>query len=93
MRVFVDGEAIARDVLVDDVVVHEHVPVHLQALVSTVAFYKGYAQNVLVRANDGRKIQFPAEILKPYLTREGINGHFIIHFDDRNKYQSLQKIG
>ncbi len=58
-----------------------------------IAFYKGYAQNVLVRANDGRKIQFPAEILKPYLTREGINGHFIIHFDDRNKYQSLQKIG
>lgn len=58
-----------------------------------IAFYKGYAQNVLVRSNDGRKIQFPAEILKPYLTREGINGHFIIHFDDRNKYQSLQKIG
>ncbi len=58
-----------------------------------IAFYKGYAQSVLVRANDGRKIQFPAEILKPYLTREGINGHFIIHFDDRNKYQSLQKIG
>ncbi|MDH5256730.1 MAG: DUF2835 domain-containing protein [Gammaproteobacteria bacterium] len=56
------------------------------------AYYKGYAQNVLVRAFDGRNIQFPAEILKPYLTHEGINGVFIIHFDDRNKYKSLQKI-
>ena len=56
------------------------------------AFYKGHAESVLVRANDGRKIQFPAEILKPYLTPDGINGVFIIHFDNRNKYRSLQKI-
>ena len=58
-----------------------------------LSFYQGYAESVLVRAYDGRKIKFPAEILKPYLTREGINGHFIIHFDDRNKYKSLEKIG
>jgi len=58
-----------------------------------LSFYKGHAQHVLVTAFDGRKIQFPAEILKPYLTREGISGVFIIHFDNRNKYQSLQKIG
>ncbi len=56
------------------------------------AFYKGYADSVVVRAFDGRKIQFPAEILKPYLTHNGINGHFVIHFDDQNKYKSLQKI-
>lgn len=55
-------------------------------------FYQGYADQVLVRATDGRKIRFPAEILKPYLTREGINGDFIIHFDRNNKYQSLQKL-
>jgi len=57
-----------------------------------LSFYQGYAQHVVVTAYDGRKIQFPAEILKPYLTREGINGHFIIHFDNRNKYQSLEKM-
>lgn len=57
-----------------------------------LGYYQGYADDVLVTAIDGRKIQFPAEILKPYLTREGINGNFIIHFNNQNKYQSLQKI-
>jgi len=56
------------------------------------AYYKGYAEHVVVTAFDGRKIQFPAEILKPYLTHQGINGTFIIYFDDKNKYQSLQKL-
>lgn len=56
------------------------------------AYYKGYAEHVIVTAFDGRKIQFPAEILKPYLTRQGINGTFVIHFDNQNKYQSLERI-
>jgi len=57
------------------------------------SFYRGEAQSVLAWANDGRKIQFPAEILKPYLTRDGINGVFIIYFDNQNKYKKLEKIG
>ena len=55
--------------------------------------YKGHAKYVVAEAYDGRKIQFPAEILKPYLTREGVQGQFIIYFDEKHKFKSLSKIG
>lgn len=55
--------------------------------------YKGHAKHVVTKANDGRTLQFPAEILKPYLTPSGIQGKFIIYFNDQNKFQSLEKIG
>ena len=35
--------------------------------------YKGQAKNVVTKTMDGRTIQFPAEILKPYLTRNGVS--------------------
>lgn len=54
--------------------------------------YTGDAKYVVTRADDGRTVRFPAEILKPYLTRAGIQGRFIIYFDERNKFKSLQKL-
>lgn len=54
--------------------------------------YKGHAKYVVVKAIDGRTLQFPAEILKPYLTHTGIQGRFIIYFDDKNKFKSLEKM-
>ena len=54
--------------------------------------YKGQAKNVVTKARDGRTIQFPAEILKPYLTHNGIQGTFIIQYDENNKFKSLQRI-
>jgi len=56
------------------------------------AVYKGHAQHVITKSFDGRTIRFPADILKPYLTRAGILGTFAIHFDNNNRFQSLEKI-
>lgn len=55
--------------------------------------YKGEAKYVITTANDGRTIRFPAEVLKPYLTREGVHGKFAISFNELNKFQSLEKLG
>ena len=56
------------------------------------AVYKGHAQDVITKSFDGRTVRFPANILKPYLTRDGILGTFAIHFDGENKFQSLEKL-
>lgn len=56
------------------------------------AVYKGHAQHVITQSFDGRTIRFPADILKPYLTRSGIQGTFAIHFDENNKFKSIDKI-
>lgn len=56
------------------------------------AVYTGHAKHVIAQATDGRTLRFPADILKPYLTKSGIMGTFIIHFDENNKFQSLEKV-
>ncbi|MAY41027.1 MULTISPECIES: DUF2835 domain-containing protein [unclassified Neptuniibacter] len=55
--------------------------------------YQGVAQNVYTRAIDGRSVQFPAKILKPFLLRDGINGRFNLFFDDQGKYKGIEKVG
>jgi hypothetical protein len=54
--------------------------------------YQGVAQSVYTRSVDGRSVQFPAKILQPFLLREGINGVFRIMFDDKGKYQGIEKL-
>jgi len=54
--------------------------------------YQGHASKIVATATDGRNIQFPAEIVKPYLTRRGIQGFFEIAFNRNNKFLSLKKI-
>ena len=57
-----------------------------------ISVYTGDAKYVVTRAFDGRNIKFPANILKPYLTRKGIQGNFIIYFDHQHKFKSLEKL-
>jgi len=54
--------------------------------------YQGHADSIVTTATDGQKVQFPAEIVKPYLTRNGIHGFFEITFNRQNKFQSIKKI-
>ncbi|MCW8886950.1 MAG: DUF2835 domain-containing protein, partial [Motiliproteus sp.] len=45
--------------------------------------YQGSANSVTATAIDGRSVRFPAKILKPYVTLQGIRGVFVIYFDDQ----------
>ena len=56
------------------------------------AVYTGQAKNVITKSFDGRTVRFPADILKPYLTRAGIKGTFNINFDSNHKFTSLEKL-
>lgn len=55
-------------------------------------YYRQPGTVVNVRARDGRRVQFPANILQPYITHEGVIGAFRIVFDDEGKFQSLEKV-
>jgi len=54
--------------------------------------YAGVARDVSAIAVDGRRVQFPAKILRPFVTREGIRGRFMIRFDSENRFESIQRL-
>ena len=57
-----------------------------------VRVYSGTAKYVITKSVDGKSIQFPANILQPYLTHDGVSGRFAMKYDKNNKFVSIQKI-
>ncbi len=57
-----------------------------------LAYYQGVAQNVLTISVEGKSLQFPAHVLRPYLTDQGIYGEFVLQCDQRNKFKSIRKV-
>lgn len=55
------------------------------------AYYQGAVENVVAQAIDGRTIQFPARVLRPFVSYEGIQGTFDITFDANLKFQSIRR--
>lgn len=55
-------------------------------------WYLGAARAVHVTARDGRRIQFPAKILQPFVTHSGVRGTFAIYFDDNHKYKDIKRL-
>jgi hypothetical protein len=55
-----------------------------------LAYYEGIAKTVRVRAHDGRTIDLPAARLRPFVTRSGIRGEFLLRLDERNKVIELR---
>lgn len=55
-------------------------------------YYKGLARNISVTGNDGRRIEFPAEHLRPFVTHAGIQGEFELSFDTQQKFVALRRI-
>lgn len=58
-----------------------------------VNVYKGNARNISVVADDGRRIEFDALKVKPFLTRDGIQGWFELQVTDQHRFVSIRKLG
>ncbi|NOT13952.1 MAG: DUF2835 domain-containing protein [Methylococcaceae bacterium] len=54
--------------------------------------YQGIAKNISVVADDGRRIMFSAGKIQPFLTKQGIHGHFQLELTAENKFVSLQRL-
>ncbi|MFK5893407.1 MAG: DUF2835 family protein [Pseudomonadota bacterium] len=49
-------------------------------------------RQVIVQSHNGKKIQFAARYLKPFVTQSGINGHFRIVYSAENKFVRMEKV-
>ena len=58
-----------------------------------LAFYEGVAQEVVVTLANGQNLQFPAEILRPFVAREGVYGTFVLRVSGQNKLLGIDRIG
>lgn len=55
------------------------------------AYYQGIVENVVATTHDGRTVQFPARVLRPFLSYQGVQGTFEITFDANLKFQSIRR--
>lgn len=55
-------------------------------------YYRGTVRQVVARCHNGQMIQFPASMLKPFLTSAGIQGHFVLTCDDNFKGAELRRV-
>jgi hypothetical protein len=55
--------------------------------------YEGNVKTVLAQSIDGRRIRFPANILRPFVLHTGVQGTFQIEFDDENRFSSIARLG
>jgi hypothetical protein len=56
-------------------------------------YYQGLASQVLVVAEDGRRIRFPIHHLRAFVGPDGISGRFEMQLDRDNKCQDLIRLG
>ena len=57
-----------------------------------LSYYEGTARAVMVKASDGRNIQFPANVLRPFVTGDGVRGIFEMVFDENNKLMDMRRV-
>lgn len=58
-----------------------------------LAWYQGQARDVVVRAHDGRTVQFPANVLRRFVAHDGIRGEFVLRFDEQQRFVGIERIG
>ncbi len=54
--------------------------------------YQGSIKRVSVVADDGRRIEFPANALRPFVTKDGVQGQFEMVVDANNRLLRLARI-
>jgi hypothetical protein len=55
-------------------------------------YYRGQVNQVVARSTDGTAIQFPALLLKPFISGTGVHGLFTLTCDDNGKNSNLQRV-
>jgi len=56
------------------------------------SYYQGYSDSVALTDVNGRHLQINAKYFRPFLTVNGIRGHFKLELDSKGAYKSLIKL-
>ncbi|PSW14817.1 DUF2835 domain-containing protein [Photobacterium sanctipauli] len=54
--------------------------------------YSGVAATVVVRTDNGLKLQLPASRFRPFLTQIGVKGRFRVTVNQDNRLQGIEQI-
>lgn len=54
--------------------------------------YQGSARSVYAQTVEGRSVRFPANILQPFVTHDGISGTFKIQFNSSNRFKGIKRL-
>lgn len=57
-----------------------------------LAYYRGHVRQVHTRAVDGRTVRFPARLLHPFVTADGIHGRFRLRYDTGGHSLGLDRL-
>ena len=55
-------------------------------------YYRGNVNKVVAQCADGTSIQFPALLLKPFVTSGGIRGNFVLTCDESGKGSEIKRV-
>ncbi len=55
-------------------------------------YYAGTAKIISVVANNGQRLQFPANLILPYVSHSGVFGHFVLDYSSSGKANSLIRV-
>lgn len=55
-------------------------------------YYAGAAHVVSARAFDGRVVQFPARVLRPFVTEDGVFGTFQLTFGSDRRFREIRRV-
>ena len=58
-----------------------------------LAYYQGVIDTVQAVDLQGRRIRFPARLLRSHITHLGIEGWFALRVDDQNRAIDLRRLG
>ena len=70
---------------------HLIVPLHISHD-DYLSWYNGSVNMVVAETVDGKRVQFPANILRPFVTHDGVKGTFAIYFDEKNKFKDIKRL-
>jgi len=58
-----------------------------------LAYYRGVARDVETTSLDGRAVRFPANVLRPFVTGDGVVGVFVLVYDEKNRFVEMKRMG
>ncbi len=54
-------------------------------------YYLGRVREIQVTTVDGLRVRFPAEVLRPFVSRDGIHGEFLLQYGEDNRFQGIRR--
>jgi hypothetical protein len=54
-------------------------------------YYTGI-KTVTAKTTDGRRVQFPVNILQKYISHNGVHGFFVLEYDEQFKFRNIQRV-